>query len=114
MSRYDIANYVASKVQDPISRIDGVGTVTLFGSQYAMRIWLDPTKLNNYGLTPVDVTTRVAGAERAGGRRQLGGTPAVPGQMLHATITEATLLQTPEQFGNILLKVQSRTARRCG
>src|SRR5476651_868829 len=105
MGRYDLANYVASKVEDPISRIDGVGTVTLFGSQFAMRIWLDATKLNNYALTPLDVTNAVAAqnVQVAGGG--LGGTPAVPGQMLQATITEATLLQTPEQFGNILLKV---------
>src|SRR5260370_5916468 len=55
MSRYDLTNYVASHVQDPISRIDGVGTVTLFGSQYAMRICLDPNRLPNFGLTPTDV-----------------------------------------------------------
>jgi multidrug efflux pump len=105
MSKYDLANYVASKVQDPVSRIDGVGTVTLFGSQYAMRIWLDATKLNNFKLTPVDVSAAIAAqnVQVAGGG--LGGTPSVPGQMLQATITESTLLQTPEQFGNILLKV---------
>jgi multidrug efflux pump len=105
MSKYDLANYVASKVQDPISRIDGVGTVTLFGSQYAMRVWLDATKLTNYSLTPVDVKTAITNqnVQVAGGG--LGGTPSVPGQMLQATITEATLLQTPEQFGDILLKV---------
>jgi multidrug efflux pump len=105
MNKYDLANYVASKVQDPLSRIDGVGTVTLFGSQYAMRIWLDAIKLTNYGLTPVDVKTAITNqnVQIAGGG--LGGTPSVQGQMLQATITEATLLQTPEQFGNILLKV---------
>ncbi|SAL52941.1 efflux RND transporter permease subunit [Caballeronia humi] len=105
MNKYDLANYVASKVQDPLSRIDGVGTVTLFGSQYAMRVWLDAVKLTNYGLTPVDVKTAITNqnVQVAGG--SLGGTPSVPGQMLQATITEATLLQTPEQFGNILLKV---------
>jgi multidrug efflux pump len=105
MSKYDLANYVASNVQDPVSRLDGVGTVTLFGTQYAMRIWLDPTKLTNYGLTPVDVQSalQAQNVQIAGG--QLGGVPAVPGQMLQATITEATLLNTPEQFGNILLKV---------
>ncbi|AOZ02757.1 multidrug efflux RND transporter permease [Cupriavidus sp. USMAHM13] len=107
MSRYDLANYVASNVLDPISRIDGVGTVTLFGSQYAMRIWLDPTKLNNYSLTPLDITAAVQAqnVQIAGG--SLGGTPSVPGQMLQATITEATLLQTPAQFGDILLKVNT-------
>ena len=105
MSKYDLANYVASNVQDPVSRIDGVGTVTLFGTQYAMRIWLDPTKLTNYSLTPVDVQAalQAQNVQIAGG--QIGGTPAKPGQMLQATITEATLLSTPEQFGNVLLKV---------
>jgi len=105
MSKIDLANYVASKVQDPISRLDGVGTVTLFGTQYAMRIWLDPTRLTSYNLTPVDVRNAITAqnVQIAGGA--LGGTPAVPGQMLQATITEATLLRTPEDFGNILLKV---------
>ncbi|MGS0893667.1 efflux RND transporter permease subunit [Burkholderia stagnalis] len=105
MNRYDLANYVASHVQDPISRLNGVGTITLFGSQYAMRVWLDPVKLTNYGLTPVDVTTAITSqnVQIAGG--QIGGTPAKPGTVLQATITESTLLQTPEQFGNILLKV---------
>ncbi|KIG03993.1 efflux RND transporter permease subunit [Caballeronia concitans] len=105
MSKYDLANYVASHIQDPVSRLDGVGTVTLFGSQYAMRIWLDANKLTNFGLTPVDVQAalQTQNVQVAGG--SLGGTPSVPGQMLQATITEATLLSTPEQFGNILLKV---------
>ncbi|KVR45158.1 efflux RND transporter permease BpeB [Burkholderia multivorans] len=105
MNRYDLANYVASHVQDPISRLNGVGTVTLFGSQYAMRVWLDPVKLTNYGLTPIDVTNAISAqnVQVAGG--QIGGTPAKPGTLLQATITEATLLRTPAQFGNILLKV---------
>jgi multidrug efflux pump len=105
MSRYDIANYVVSNIQDPVSRINGVGNFTVFGTQYAMRIWLDPNKLNNYGLTPVDVSNALLSqnVQVAGG--QLGGTPAPTTQQLSATITEATLLRTPEQFGNILLKV---------
>jgi multidrug efflux pump len=111
MSKYDLANYVASNVEDPVSRIDGVGTVTLFGSQYAMRIWLDASKLTNFGLTPVDVQTALTAqnVQVAGG--SLGGTPSVPGQALQATISEATLLQTPEQFGNILLKVNQDGSR---
>ncbi|MGH8781047.1 efflux RND transporter permease subunit [Paraburkholderia sp.] len=111
MSKYDLANYVASNVEDPVSRIDGVGTVTLFGTQYAMRVWLDANKLNNYSLTPVDVVNalQAQNVQVAGG--QLGGTPAVSGQALQATITEATLLQTPEQFGNVLLKVNQDGSR---
>ncbi|HEY4316508.1 MAG TPA: efflux RND transporter permease subunit [Herbaspirillum sp.] len=105
MTRNDLTNYVASKVQDQISRIDGVGTVQLFGSQYAMRIWLDASKLTNYALTPLDVKNAVAAQNVQIAAGSLGGTPAVPGQMMQATITQSTLLNTPEQFGNILLKV---------
>jgi multidrug efflux pump len=111
MNKYDLANYVASNVEDPISRIDGVGTVTLFGSQYAMRIWLDANKLTNYGLTPVDVQTAITAQNVQVSGGSLGGTPSVPGQLLQATISEATLLQTPEQFGNILLKVNQDGSR---
>ena len=105
MSRYDIANYVASHVQDPLSRINGVGNFNVFGTQYAMRIWLDTDKLNSFSLTPVDVSNAIQNqnVQVAGG--QLGGTPAPMTQRLTATITEATLLHTPEEFGNILLKV---------
>ncbi|WPB59198.1 efflux RND transporter permease subunit [Xylophilus sp. GOD-11R] len=105
MDRYELANYLSSKVQDPIGRISGVGTVTVFGSQFAMRVWLDAAKLNNYKLNATDVTAAITAqnVQIAGG--SLGGTPPVPGQMLQATITEATLLRTPEEFGNILLKV---------
>ncbi len=105
MSRYDLSNYVASRIQDPISRVNGVGTVLVFGTQYAIRIWLDPGKLNALGLTPVDVSNALAvqNVQIAGG--QLGGMPAIAGQQLTAAITEATLLRTPEQFGAILLKV---------
>src|SRR5471032_817208 len=111
MNKYDLANYVASKIEDPVSRIDGVGTVTLFGSQYAMRIWLDATKLNNFSLTPVDVQNAITKQNVQVAAGSLGGTPSVPGQMLQATITEATLLNTPEQFGNVLLKVNPDGSR---
>src|SRR5216683_1276953 len=107
MSRYDIANYVVSHLQDPLSRINGVGNFNVFGTQYAMRIWIDTDKLNSFALTPVDVTTAIQNqnVQVAGG--QLGGTPAPPTQRLTATITEATLLHTPAEFGNILLKVNT-------
>ena len=105
MNRYQLLNYVASHIQDPISRLEGVGTYTLFGSQYAMRIWLDPNKLTNYSLTPVDVTNALAAQNVQIPGGQIGGTPAVAGQSMQATITEASLLRTPEQFGNVLLKV---------
>ncbi|HEY2819377.1 MAG TPA: efflux RND transporter permease subunit [Casimicrobiaceae bacterium] len=105
MSKFDIANYLVSHLQDPVSRINGVGAVNVFGTQYAMRIWLDADKLNSYQLTPVDVSNAILSqnVQVAGG--QLGGTPAVSGQQLTATITEASLLRTTEQFGNLFLKV---------
>src|SRR6195952_2457610 len=104
MSKFDIANYLVSHIQDPLSRIDGVGNFSVFGSQYAMRIWLDPHKLDSFALTPLDVTAalQAQNVQISGG--QLGGTPAVPGQQLNATITEATLMRTPDQFGAVLLK----------
>ena len=104
MSKFDIANYLVSHIQDPLSRIDGVGNFSVFGSQYAMRIWLDPHKLDSFALTPLDVTAalQAQNVQISGG--QLGGTPAVPNQQLNATITEATLMRTPDQFGAVLLK----------
>src|SRR5258706_11811959 len=103
MSKFDIADYLVSHIQDPISRIDGVGNFNVFGSQYEMRIWLDPNKLNSYGLAPLDVTTALQGQNVQISGGQLGGTPVVTNQQLTATITEATLLRTPEQFRAVLL-----------
>ena len=104
MSKFDIANYVVSNIQDPISRIDGVGNFNIFGTQYAMRIWLDPNKMNSFALTPLDVTTAIQGQNVQISGGQLGGAPAVENQQLNATITEATLLRTPDEFGRIVLK----------
>jgi len=105
MSREDIANYIVSRIQDPVSRVSGVGNFTVFGTQYAMRIWLDPNRLNNYGLTPVDVgnALQAQNVQIAGG--QLGGAPAAGPQQFSATIRAATLLRTPRQFEDVLLKV---------
>ncbi|WP_454690021.1 efflux RND transporter permease subunit [Achromobacter aloeverae] len=105
MTRADLSDYVASYVQDPISRTNGVGDFQLFGSSYAMRIWLDPAKLLNYGLTTVDVVNAISAQNVQISSGQLGGLPAVRGQQLTATIIGPTRLQTPEQFANILLKV---------
>jgi len=104
MSKFDLANYVVSHVQDPISRVNGVGTLSIYGSQYAMRIWLDLNKLNNFALTPTDITAALLAQNVQISGGQLGGTPAVPDQQLNATITEATLLRTADEFGAILLK----------
>ena len=104
MTKFDIANYVVSHVQDPISRVNGVGNLNVLGTQYAMRIWLDLNKMNNYALTPLDVSAALLAQNVQISGGQLGGTPAVSNQQLTATITEATLLSTPEQFGAIVLK----------
>ncbi|MDB6162953.1 MAG: multidrug efflux transporter permease [Xanthomonadaceae bacterium] len=104
MSKFDIANYVVSHIQDPISRVNGVGNFSVFGTQYAMRIWLDPNKMSSFALTPLDVTAAIKGQNVQISGGQLGGTPAVANQQLTATITEATLLRTPDEFGSIVLK----------
>jgi multidrug efflux pump len=105
MDKNDLANYIVSNIQDPISRTKGVGDFQVFGAQYAMRIWLDPARLNNYQLTPVDVKTAIQAQNVQISSGQLGGLPASPGTQLNATIIGKTRLQTPEQFGEILLKV---------
>jgi multidrug efflux pump len=105
MTRSDIADFVVSSVQDPISRTPGVGDFQVFGSQYAMRIWLDPAKLNNYGLTPVDVANAIKAQNVQIASGELGGLPAIQGQQLNATVVGPSRLQKPEEFGAILLKV---------
>ncbi|MFP3373542.1 efflux RND transporter permease subunit, partial [Pseudomonas sp. SIMBA_068] len=82
MTQEDISDYVAANMKDAISRTSGVGDVQLFGSQYAMRIWMDPHKLNNYNLTPVDVISALNTQNTQVAAGQLGGTPPVPGQQL--------------------------------
>jgi len=107
MNGTDLADYVASNILDPISRVKGVGDVQLFGSQYAMRIWLDPSKLNNYKLNPADVSAAIQAQNAEVSAGQLGGTPSVPGQRLNVTVTTQSLLRTPAQFGNVLLRTNS-------
>jgi hydrophobe/amphiphile efflux-1 (HAE1) family protein len=105
MTRNDISDFMVSTVQDPISRVPGVGEVQVFGAQYAMRIWLDPDKLSAVSLTPLDVSAAVQAQNAQVSAGQFGGTPALPGQELNATITAQTRLSTPDQFGAILLRV---------
>lgn len=103
----DISDYVASNVKDPISRLNGVGDVQLFGAQYAMRVWLDGNLLNKYNLTPVDVINalQVQNDQIAAG--QLGGTPALKGQQLNASIIAQTRLKDPQEFGKVTLRVNA-------
>jgi len=111
MNGTDLGDYVASNLQDSLSRVNGVGEVTLFGSQYAMRIWLDPNKLNSYQLTTGDVSNAITAQNAQVSAGQLGGLPAKPGQQLNATIVAQTRLSSPEQFGKILLKVNTDGSR---
>ncbi|ASG24686.1 efflux RND transporter permease subunit [Nitrospirillum viridazoti] len=101
----EIGDFVASNLQDPISRVDGVGDITLFGPQHAMRIWLDPNKLAAVQMTAADVTSAIGVQNKAISAGQVGGLPAVKGQQLNATIIAQTRLETPEEFSNIILRV---------
>jgi multidrug efflux pump len=107
MSSEDVSDYIASYVQDPVSRTPGVGDYQLFGTQYAMRIWLDPVKLNNYGLTPTDVNGALQVQNLQVPSGELGGLPAVKGQRLHATIIGPERLTSADAFGRVLLKVNT-------
>ncbi len=105
LSRTDLANYASASIIDPLRRVEGVGDVTLFGSEYAMRIWLEPAKLTGFNLTASDVTAAIRdqNVQVTGGA--LGGLPAVAGQALNATVVvPQSRLSTPEQFGNIILR----------
>ncbi|CBA27225.1 efflux RND transporter permease subunit [Cronobacter turicensis] len=105
LTQEDIADYVSSDVKDTISRTNGVGDVQLFGAQYAMRIWLDTHAMNNYQLTPLDVINQLKAQNNQIAAGQLGGTPAVPGQQLNASIIAQTRLKDPQEFGRVMLKV---------
>ena len=105
LSQGDIADYVVSNIQDTMSRVQGVGDITVFGPQHAMRIWLDPDALNSHQLTTIDVTNAIRTENAQVSAGQLGGAPAVPGQRINATIMAQSRMQTPEEFGAILLRV---------
>ncbi|MFA6103581.1 MAG: efflux RND transporter permease subunit [Victivallaceae bacterium] len=107
MDREDLTNYIVANIQDPLSRVQGVGEVTTFGSQYAMRIWLNPDKLYNFQLTPDDVVQAIQTHNVQVSAGQIGGTPSSIGQQLNATINIQSLLQTPEDFGQIVLRANS-------
>ena len=106
----DLSDYVAANVQDPISRVEGVGDTMLFGSQYAMRIWLDPSKLNSFNLTPLDVKNAIQAQNAQVSAGQLGGLPSTASQQLNATITAQTRMKTADEFAGILLRTQANGA----
>ncbi len=100
----DLADYLASSFEEPLSRVNGVGQTQLFGSQYAMRIWIDPIKLYSYSLTISDVTTALTDQNAQVSAGQIGSLPATKGQVLNATVSVQSQLQTPAQFSAIRLK----------
>ena len=100
----DLSDYVATRLQDPLSRTEGVGDTQVFGSQYAMRIWVDPLKLNQYQLTTEDIRAAVTAQNAQVSAGQIGAQPAPREQMLNATVSVESRLTTPEQFRAISLK----------
>ena len=107
LSQFDLSDLLVSEYQDPISRVNGVGTTRVFGAQRSMRIWLDPDKLYSYNMTPVDVQGAVQTQNTDISAGQLGGLPAIEGQQINATITAQSILRTVEDFENIVLRVNT-------
>ncbi|PZP56833.1 MAG: hydrophobe/amphiphile efflux-1 family RND transporter, partial [Micavibrio aeruginosavorus] len=101
----DIGDYLNSKMVDTISRIQGVGELTVFGQPHAMRIWLDPNKMNSYNMVTTDVEAAIRAQNADVSAGQLGGMPAVEGQQLNATIMAQSRLETVEDFEKIILRV---------
>ncbi|MFZ1722548.1 MAG: efflux RND transporter permease subunit, partial [Dokdonella sp.] len=104
MAKDDISDYVGAYLVDPLSRVPGVGTIQVFGAKYAMRIWLDPNKLDTYRLTPGDLVAALQAQNAQVAVGSLGAAPAVDGQQINATISAQDRLHTPEQFRAIVLR----------
>ncbi|SHO57430.1 efflux RND transporter permease subunit [Vibrio quintilis] len=111
MNNTELSDYVISNVKESVSRVQGVGEVDVFGAQHAMRIWLDPHKLNKYSLTTIDVTSAISAQNTQVSVGEIGGSPAVKGQQLNATITSQGRLSTVDDFQNILLSVDTDGAQ---
>ena len=110
-TNYDVSDWLTTNMQDELSRIPGVGDVNVFGSSYAMRIWLDPGKLQSFNLMPSDVITAITNQNTEVAAGEIGGMPQPEGQLLNATVTAQSRLQTPEQFRNIIVKADPSDAR---
>src|SRR5512144_912735 len=110
-TNFDVSDWLTTNMQDDLSRVPGVGDVNVFGSSYAMRIWLDPHKLASFNLMPSDVVTAVQNQNTEIAAGEVGGLPQPEGQMLNATVTAQSRLQTPDQFRNIIVKADPTGAR---
>lgn len=107
MSQTEIADYITTQIQDPISRVEGVGNTQIFGAPYAMRIWLDPLKMSMYKVTTTEVKAAIQAQNTQISAGQLGGTPALPNQPMNVTVTAQSTLQTAEQFNAITVKANT-------
>jgi multidrug efflux pump len=105
MSRNDISDFLASNLEEPLSRVNGVGKIQTFGPEHAMRVWLDPRSMNNYNITALDVIDAIKDQNVQLATGEIGGAPQVEGQQINATITVQSLLSTPQEFEAILLTV---------
>src|SRR3954466_11891411 len=110
-TNFDVSDWLTTNMQDELSRIPGVGDVNVFGSSYAMRIWLDPHRLASFSLMPGDVVSAIQNQNTEVAAGEVGGLPQPEGQMLNATVTAQSRLQTPEQFRNIIVKGEGTGAR---
>ncbi len=102
----DVSDYLVSNIQDPLSRIEGVGDINVFGAPHAMRIWLNPSRLAAFSLMPADVVTAITNQNSEVAAGEIGGLPQAGQQMLNATVTAQSRLQTPAQFEQIILKTE--------
>ena len=110
LTNQDVSDYLVSNLQDPLGRVPGVGDTNVFGAQYAMRVWLDPTRLAAYQLIPGDVISAIQAQNTEVAAGEIGAQPMPPEQMLDATVTAQSRLSTPQQFSDIILKTQSSGA----
>ncbi|MCL6684254.1 efflux RND transporter permease subunit [Sphingomonas alba] len=110
-TNFDVSDWLTTNLQDDLSRIDGVGDVNVFGAPYAMRIWLDPHKLASFQLMPSDVISAISAQNTEVAAGEVGGMPQPEGQMINATVTAQSRLQTPEQFSKIIVKADTTGAR---
>ena len=106
-SSRDIADWLVSNMQEPLARVSGVGNLNVFGNQYAMRIWLNPTKLAAYDLMPSDVETAITSQNIQLSAGSIGSSPTSSTQQITATVQAESRLQTPEQFRNIIVKSEA-------
>ncbi|WBU62068.1 efflux RND transporter permease subunit [Paracoccus albus] len=102
----DLSDYLVTNLVDDLSRVEGIGSVQVFGAQYAMRIWLEPSKLAAFEMTPSDVVNAVSAQNTQISAGEFGGRPTMQGQQLNATVTAQSLLSTPEEFRQIVLRAE--------